>query len=818
MPDLSRTTSDLYGQYCRQYIVDRLKAVGLDAVYTRASGDRVWREQNGKLVEVLDMAGGYGATLFGHNHPALVKKMKELLDQQVPVLTQASCRAGAAILAQRLIQLVGDDYVTIFTNSGTETVEAAIKHAYLAYLEQHRAESPVFWAVQGAFHGKTIGAIQLTPHYREPFDGLGPQVRFLDPDDPVDWENAWEETAGRVVAAFVEPIQGEGGIRPLPEAFLKWLGETCRAGDIPLVADEIQTGMGRTGTFLASEQMGLRPDYICLSKALGGGLVKIGALLIKHARFVPEFALKHTSTFAEDDLSCLVALQALEILESEQLPTRCAQAGRYLLEKLEEVRALFPRQIREVRGRGLMIGIELMDQSDSPSNFLKLFSDPGYLGWIAAAYLLNVHHIRIAPTLSDPFTLRIEPSAYISPADMDHLVNAIRTLAEALELADVGYLTGFPFGLTRNPQKMISALPMREQPITPTTPKVSFLGNWIAPRHAVHFDPSLKGIPTNNLQAYLEKSSLVAEPTIYDRVNVHSQTGEVVHLSFIGLNLLPDQIIQMKQSGDLMWVQEQIGAAVELARDAGCSVVGLGGYLSSVTPPNLFDPTNGVTLTAGNALTVGMGIEALIAEAARVHIALAQAHLAVVGAPGSIARTVALMMASHVQQLTLISRSADLSSLARLHDLVAQIQAASPNTALAVSDRLDVLRSCSLIVTTTTSGGNIIKPEHLVADEPLIICDISLPRDVSFSVTRFRPNARIISGGIVRLPCTDDFLISGIPLPRGHALACMVEALQTGLERRTIPYTVSPEGVMEAMADAKRHSFTLADLRRKRNV
>jgi acetylornithine/succinyldiaminopimelate/putrescine aminotransferase len=159
MPDLGRTTSDLYGRYCRQYIVDRLKAVGLDAVYTRASGDRVWWQQDEQLVEVLDMAGGYGATLFGHNHPALVAELKGLLDQEVPVLTQNSCRSGAAILAQRLSQLVGDDYVTIFTNSGTETVEAAMKHAYL---ERQSPERPVFWAVQRAFHGKTSGAIQLT--------------------------------------------------------------------------------------------------------------------------------------------------------------------------------------------------------------------------------------------------------------------------------------------------------------------------------------------------------------------------------------------------------------------------------------------------------------------------------------------------------------------------------------------------------------------------------------------------------------------------------------------------------------------------------
>src|SRR5207302_9543712 len=130
----------------------------------------------------------------------------------------------------------------------------------------------------------------------------------------------------------------------------------CREKGIPLVVDEIQSGMGRTGAFLASQALGLKPDYLCLSKSLGGGLAKIGALLIKRDRFVEEFSVKHTSTFAEDDRSCLLALKALEILDRDDLPARCAARGRHLLQKLEELRARFPDQIKDVRGKGLMVG------------------------------------------------------------------------------------------------------------------------------------------------------------------------------------------------------------------------------------------------------------------------------------------------------------------------------------------------------------------------------------------------------------------------------------------------------------------------------
>ena len=604
----------------------------------------------------------------------------------------------------------------------------------------------------------------------------------------------------------------------MPKAFLEWLSEKCRAGNIPLVADEIQTGMGRTGTFLASEQMGLKPDYICLSKALGGGgLVKIGALLIKRPLFVPKFALIHTSTFAEDDLSCLVALKALETLEEEQLPTRCAKAGRYLLKKLEEVRALFPGQIREIRGKGLMIGIEFMNQSNSPSNILKMVSDLGYLGWLAAAYLLNVHHIRIAPTLSDPFTLRVEPSAYISTEDLDRLVNAVHSLALALELADAGHLTGFIVDSTRVPERKLFTLPKRKPPRTPQTAQVAFIGHYTSPENVAFFDPSLADLPPEKLGVLIERTwPILKEPTIFDQITVRSQTGKEVHLRSIGLSVTSQQIIQKMRAHDLKEIREQIDEAVALAKAEGCSVAGLGAYTSSVTNNCRAVQIEGIALTSGNSLTVGMGILATEEAARRCHIELAQAHLGIVGVPGNIASIYAKLMAPRVEHLTLIPRSTPSAPLA-LANLVAQIRAASPETAIEVSDNLNALRSCSLIVTASTSGGGIIQPQHL-GDGLVALCDISFPRDVSPLVKQERPDAFIFQGGDVRLPCNDDFSISGIALEPGHTLACVAETLLLGLEGITRHFSYGPvsrQDVEDALAMAARHGFTLGDLRYK---
>jgi acetylornithine/succinyldiaminopimelate/putrescine aminotransferase len=244
-----------YGHFCKPGLLPLLKALGLDATYERAEGDYMWYRRGTRLVPVLDLVGGYGANLFGHHHPELVAAAKRHFDAKIPVYAQASCRAGAAYLAEELCHRLGD-YVVTFTNSGAETIEAAIKHCLL---ERPRR---MFWAVQGAFHGKTLGSIQFTWSYRAPYEGFGPAVRFLDPQNPDDWENALKEV-DNVSGIFIEPIAGEGGVRPLPAQFLSWISRVRRKTGIPLVVDEIQTGIGRTGTFLASQSMGIERRVLC---------------------------------------------------------------------------------------------------------------------------------------------------------------------------------------------------------------------------------------------------------------------------------------------------------------------------------------------------------------------------------------------------------------------------------------------------------------------------------------------------------------------------------------------------------------------------
>ncbi|HEY6122029.1 MAG TPA: aminotransferase class III-fold pyridoxal phosphate-dependent enzyme [Pyrinomonadaceae bacterium] len=794
---------DDYGHYCRPGLTRMLHALSLDAVYERAEGDRLWQKKGDELVEVLDLVGGFGANLFGHYHPELVAEDRRLAEIKVPILAQGSCRQGAALLAKALSDRLGD-YICIFTNSGAETVEAALKHAYL---ERGR---PIYWALERAFHGKTLGAIQLTPAYREPFSLFGPQVRFLNPLDPSTWAEA-EAEVDQVSAAYIEPVQGEGGINVLPQDFVDWLTSVCRRNRIPLVVDEIQSGMGRTGQFLASQSMGVMPDYLCLSKSLGGGLAKIGALLIKRERFIDEFSVKHTSTFAEDDRSCLIALKALEILERDNLPGRCQALGEHLKDKLEDLRKRFPDHIRDVRGLGLMVGIELQDLSDSPSSTLRMLSQQDYLGYLATAYLLNVHRIRIAPALSQPSTIRIEPSAYISTTDLDTFVTAFSRFCEALEALDIRHLTAYqvdrPSGLIANYNE---PRPFKRE--APRTPKrVAFLGHLILPEHAPLWDPSLRAFAPGDLEAYMARPSRILGPTVFDQINVQSRTGDEVHLKYIALDLTPGQILKSMRTRDTRWITDKIEESVEMAREEGCSVIGLGAYTSIISGNCQRVKTNGIALTSGNSLTVGMGIKALKRSAETAGINLSSARMGIVGATGNIATTYAIMMGPELAELVLIVRDANSP---RLQSVVEQIKEAAPAVRITVVADLAALRDCSLIVTASNTAEPLLHPEH-VANEPVVICDISVPSDVSPEMSTKRPNAIVIHGGIVRLPHNEDFIIGGLPLERGHVYACMAETLLMGLEGINSHGSYGPvraDGVFRALSMAEKHGFVLADV------
>lgn len=316
-------------------------------VITKGKGALVW-DVNGK--EYIDCSGSYGVCIVGHSHPKVVDAVKRQAE------TLISCHGSfyndtRAKLLQRINQIAPKGLEKVFlSNSGAEAVECAIK------LARKFSGKPEIIAFMGAFHGKTLGALSATwdKKYREPFKPLIPEVKHVPPDSI---GKVKEAITPKTAAILVEPIRGEGGIRFPPDGFLQELREICDDEDIVLIFDEVQTGFGRTGKIFACEHWGVVPDILCLAKSVAGGL-PMGVTLAKKDIMASFKVGEHTSTFGGNPLACAAACAAIEVLMEEKLYEKAEAMGKYFKGRLEELQSRHSI-IREVRGLGLMIGVEL---------------------------------------------------------------------------------------------------------------------------------------------------------------------------------------------------------------------------------------------------------------------------------------------------------------------------------------------------------------------------------------------------------------------------------------------------------------------------
>ncbi len=316
-------------------------------VITRGKGALVW-DANGR--EYIDCTGSYGVCIVGHSHPKVV----EAIRRQAQALI--SCHASfyndtRSELLQKITQIVPKGLNKVFlANSGAETIECAIK------LARKFSGKPEIIAMMGAFHGKTMGALSATwdKKYREPFKPLVPEFKHVPPDN---LEKVTKAITQKTAAILVEPIRGEGGIRVPPKDFLSGLREICDKKDVLLILDEVQTGFGRTGKIFACEHWKVVPDILCLAKSVAGGL-PLGITIAKENIMSSLKVGEHTTTFSGNPLVCAAACAAIEILVEEKLPQRAAIIGQYFREKLESLQTRH-NVVREIRGLGLMIGMEL---------------------------------------------------------------------------------------------------------------------------------------------------------------------------------------------------------------------------------------------------------------------------------------------------------------------------------------------------------------------------------------------------------------------------------------------------------------------------
>jgi len=346
---VSETAADLIG---RERAFGARNYDPLPVVLARGEGSWV-ADVDGR--RYLDLMSAYSAVSFGHGHPRIVGALVAQA-QQLGVTSRAYHNDELPYLFERLTQLTGLDRV-LPANGGAEAVETAIKAARkwghkIKGIPDGRAE---IIGCHGNFHGRTITVTGLStePQYR---DGFGPFPPGLSTIPYGDADALACAITPNTAAFLVEPVQGEGGIVIPPAGYLKRVAEICRARNVLLIADEIQTGLGRTGYFLGCDHDGVRPDGVVLGKALGGGLLPVSAFVATENVMQVFHPGDHGNTFGGSPLAAAVAMAALDVLEDEQLVARSATEGAWLLRELQRIASPV---VSDVRGRGLFIGIEV---------------------------------------------------------------------------------------------------------------------------------------------------------------------------------------------------------------------------------------------------------------------------------------------------------------------------------------------------------------------------------------------------------------------------------------------------------------------------
>lgn len=366
--------------------------------FVRGSGTRLFTEEG---EEYLDFTAGIAVCNLGHAHPDLVAALEE----QAKRLWHTSnlyYTEPQAKLAQKLVELTFAEKV-FFANSGAEAVEGALKLARRFAYEHFGPQKYKFIALENSFHGRTLGALSVTgqPKYWEGFQPLLEGVLFVPPNDLQAIERAFSE---EVCALILEPIQGEGGIFPLTRDFLERAKELCQKFKALLIFDEIQTGIGRTGKLFAYEHYGIEPDILCTSKALANGL-PLSAMLAKTEVMQALKPGTHASTFGGNPLACAVALKVLDMVSEKAFLEEVTLKGRVLRERILN---LDPdnRLIKEVRGEGLLIGIEFGKPSQS----------------IYESLLKR----KILVTQPKPNILRLTPPLIINYREFDYFLECLR--------------------------------------------------------------------------------------------------------------------------------------------------------------------------------------------------------------------------------------------------------------------------------------------------------------------------------------------------------------------------------------------------------
>ncbi|NLW46571.1 MAG: aminotransferase class III-fold pyridoxal phosphate-dependent enzyme [Firmicutes bacterium] len=839
-----------YYQFVNPVLAKRLKQLNMDKVFRQGTGCELIDEAGESY---LDFIASYGALPFGFNHPEIWAAIYEVQNSLAPSMVQPSFLDAAGKLAAELIKIApkGIKYVT-YANSGAEANEAAFK---LARIFTKRMG---ILTTENSFHGKTLGALSATgkDSYQKGFGAPVPGFDRIPYGDLNRLEEALKSKPHGYAAFIVEPIQGEGGIIIPPDGYLREALKICHRYGTLLIADEVQTGLGRTGRMFACEAEGITPDIITVAKALGGGVIPIGACLCTEEVYTDDFALKHSSTFAGNTLACHVGLKVIELLTRDQgkLIKEVAAKGDYLLERLIGIQKQYASVIAAVRGRGLMLGLELgLDQNNPFGKLLGIMEEQEFLSPIVSSYLLNVKKIRVAPTLNGTDVIRMEPPLIIDEANCKKAMDAVEEMASCLASGNTALLLSH---LVRSTTPKVSQPKLVvKKPVHPSgDPKegrFAFIVHPLYLKNFVELDRTLEAFSEVELNNLISRWNDLVEPFVVAKTRITSQTGATAYGEFICVSRTSEELMNLPKEQ----VLAELSAAVNLAKERGAEIVGLGAYTSVVTKGGRDLRNLGVPLTTGNSYTVSAAVDATLESARRLETPIDRTIAAVVGATGSIGRNTAIFLAEKVNSLILIGNPLNQEhSRRRLMKLVAEIyqhlnnnqiidggtiyQFVKEHSRIPASDApledylsfaetvvdespviytVEIekhLPQADVVVTATSQVNSLITPDMLKYGA--VVCDVSRPPDVSYEVKEARPDVLVIDGGVMSVPGCPD-LGWDFGFEPGQAYACMSETMMLALEQHYQHFglgtDINAATVAHTRKLAEKHGFKLAGFR-----
>lgn len=420
-----------------------LKTIGYDRHYKRAIGQYLYDQND---TEYLDLLSGFGVFAVGRNHPTVIDALKETLTLELPNLVQLDVSVLSGLLAQEILNTTPDNIDKMFfCNSGTESVEAAIKFARYTT----KREKIVF--CEHAYHGLTLGALSLNgePIFREGFGPLLPGCRSIPFNDPEALEQA---LSGKDVAAFiVEPIQGKGVNVP-NDNYLPEVERICKKYGTLFVADEVQTGLGRTGKFWAIDHWNVKPDMICMAKALSGGFVPVGAVAMTHNIMDSVYnrmdrAVVHGSTFSKNNMAMAAGLATLHVMREEKLVENSAKVGNDIIDGLNTMAGKY-EFLKEARGKGMMIAIEFQAPKSltlKAAWAMLEAANKGLFCQMITIPLFKEHHILTQVAGHGMNVVKLLPPLNLNRKDRDHILTAFDKA-----IADTHQIPGSIWDLGKN--------------------------------------------------------------------------------------------------------------------------------------------------------------------------------------------------------------------------------------------------------------------------------------------------------------------------------------------------------------------------------